>query len=109
NARLDDGAGGALAVGELHPITRNRSSIALKYNYFWQPLKLAFSNNARFYFDSWGVNSGTFEERITRKFGSLFDIALNFRYYNQTKAFFYEDKYQNLGEYYSGNKTLSNF
>ncbi|HEX4926341.1 MAG TPA: DUF3570 domain-containing protein [Bdellovibrionales bacterium] len=105
-------AGGSGCVSpndENHPLTRNRHSLAAKYNFFYSPMKLAFANTFRLYFDSWAVASGTIEERITRKLGSAFDIALNLRYYYQKEASFYQDKYDDLGPFHTGNKTLSNY
>ncbi len=60
-ARLLRADGTLSAVPENHPRTRNRNTIAIKYNYFLKPLGLATSSSVRFYTDSWKVMSWTLE------------------------------------------------
>ncbi len=108
-ARLLEGSGAVTPIDENHPLTRNRHSVAGKYNFFYTPMKLAFANTVRFYYDSWSVISGTLEERVTKKLGSAFDVAVNLRYYYQLSANFYEDKYSTLGPFHTGNKSLATY
>ncbi|MEQ1875910.1 MAG: DUF3570 domain-containing protein [Bdellovibrionia bacterium] len=108
-ARLLESNGGVTPIDENHPLTRNRHSAALKYNFFYTPLGIAFANTFRLYFDSWAVVTGTLEERVTRRLGKAFDIALNLRYYYQKEANFYEDKYSTLGPFHTGNKSLASY
>ncbi len=98
------------SLPENHPRTRNRNALALKYNYFLQPMKMTLASTYRFYFDSWEVQSHTLEERITREFGKRWSASLLLRYYQQKKASFYEDYYStNPGPFYTGNTTLSTY
>jgi hypothetical protein len=104
-----DGSGALVPIPENHPTARNRNALTFKYNFYSNWLDVSFANVLRAYLDNWGVSSGTFEERVTKKFGAVFDLALTLRYYQQQKAFFYEDKYETLGLFFSGNKTLATY
>lgn len=107
-ARIQQASGTIIGVPENHPKTRNRNSVAIKFNYFFKPLELAFSTSFRAYLDSWGVTSGTLEERITKDLSSWLSLALSLRYYNQMQASFYKDIYEaEPGPFYTGNKTLA--
>lgn len=108
-ARLQEASGGVAPIDENHPLTRNRHTLTAKYNYFFAPVRIALANTFRLYFDSWAVLSGTVEERVTRKLGKAFDIALNLRYYYQKEASFYQDKYTELGPFHTGNKSLASY
>jgi len=109
-ARLhnQNSSGTVIGVPENHPLTRNRYAMTFKYNYFFTHLKLSTSSSLRLYNDNWGVKSGTLEERVSRKFTPKFELTLQGRYYKQTKADFYEDIYDSLGPFFTGNKTLAN-
>lgn len=97
-------------AAENHPRTRNRHAIGVKYNYFHSPWKLSFATSYRLYQDSWDVLSHTLEERVTKEFGTRFEIAVSLRYYMQSKAKFYSDYYYgNPGVFFTGNNTLSTY
>jgi hypothetical protein len=104
-----DGTGTVVGLPENHPLTRNRLSMALKYNLFLDFIKTSTATSLRAYADSWGVQSATLEERFSRELGSKIELAFNLRYYKQRQASFYKDIYTDLGPYFTGNKTLSNF
>jgi hypothetical protein len=107
-ARLRQSSGTIVGVPENHPRTRNRNSFAIKYNYFVKDIDLSFASTVRFYYDSWGVTSGTLEERVTKNFSKTLSLALSLRYYSQLQASFYKDIYSSdPGPFYTGNKTLS--
>ena len=108
-ARQKNADGTLRLLPENHPLTRNRNSIALKYNQYLDGPAISLASTLRTYFDSWGVLSGTLEERVGRRFGDRFDLALNLRFYYQKEASFYQDKYDDLGAFYTGNKTLANY
>jgi hypothetical protein len=108
-ARQETSPGVISVVDENHPLTRNRHTLTMKYNYFYSPYKTSLANTFRLYFDSWAVLSGTIEERATRKFNDRFELSMNFRYYYQKEANFYKDTYSDLGPFHSGNKTLANY
>ncbi len=108
-AKIRDGTT-ITSLPENHPRTRNRNAFAVKYNYFYQPMKITFASIYRFYVDSWEVQSHTLEERITRELGKRWSVSLLLRYYQQKKASFYEDYYTTTpGPFYTGNTTLSTY
>ncbi len=110
-ARLLQDNGTVIGLPENTPLSRGRNSLALKYNYYLKGVGISFANTLRGYTDSWGVTSQTYEGRLSKGFGNSFSLTLNFRYYNQTAAGFYQDKYNlsSMGPYYTGNKTLSQY
>lgn len=107
-ARLQQGDS-IIGFPESHPGTRNRNALAFRYNYHLEKFKLSTSTVYRFYTDSWGVSSNTIEERLSRPVHKKWDLTLNLRYYMQKKAEFYEDVYDELGPFYTGNNTLGTF
>lgn len=108
--KLEDGAT-ITTKEEVHPRTRNRNALAVKYNYFVQPLLMSWATTYRFYTDSWEVMSHTIEERFSREFGKYFSAALILRYYQQKKASFFQDYYSSAdpGPFHTGNKTLGTY
>lgn len=104
-------AGGTIsALNENHPRTRNRHAVGFKYNYYVNPLKMAFATSYRIYQDSWGVLSHTFEERVTLELSRKFETSFSARFYTQDKATFYQDYYtDNPGVFFSGNNTLATY
>jgi hypothetical protein len=103
-----DGSGTVVTLPENMPLTRNRTTLTAKYNYFFSDWKMTTSTSGRMYFDSWGLKSSTLEGRLGKEFGDKFELAFNARYYVQTQASFYQDIYTEIGPFYTGNKTLSN-
>ena len=110
-AKFEDTSSGVISSrDENHPHTRNRNAFALKYNYFKESWQTALATTARFYIDSWGVNSYTIEERATKEFSKRFQLSVSVRYYTQGKATFFQDYYDDPGAlFYTGNNTLSTY
>ncbi|MCM2281404.1 MAG: DUF3570 domain-containing protein [Bdellovibrionaceae bacterium] len=111
-AKVKDATGAIQpSLPENHPRTRNRNALAVKYNYFSQPLDISFATTYRFYFDSWEVRSHTLEERISKEFGKRWSLSLILRYYMQSKASFFQDYYEdgNVPPFRTGNTTLSTY
>lgn len=109
-ARFRQPDGSVIPVAENHPRNRGRNAVTAKYNHYVAELIMATSTSLRFYFDTWGVRSWTLEERLTREFGKKFSLGLNFRYYRQAAASFYQDFYAaNADGYFTGNKTLAEY
>ncbi len=106
-----DNAGNATTQPENHPLTRNRNAFAIKYNWYSESLRTAFSTTERLYYDSWGVFSNTLEEKINHDFGKHFNAAFVFRIYEQLQASFYHPYYDSAspGPFWTGNKTLASF
>ena len=106
-AKVNNG-GNLTAIAENHPKTRNRNAIAVKYNRFLPKWKSSSATTYRYYFDSWGVQSHTIEERLTREVQKNLQVSLTVRYYTQVAARFYQDYYgATPGAFYTGNNTLA--
>lgn len=99
------------SLAENHPRTRNRNALAVKYNFFSQPLNTSFATTYRFYIDSWAVRSHTLEERISKELRKRWSLSLIFRYYTQSKASFYQDYYVegDIPPFRTGNTTLATY
>lgn len=110
-ARVQQSDGSVVGLVENHPDIRQRSSLAFKYNKYLRGIGASLANSVRAYLDTWGVTSGTYEGRLSKEFGKNWSWAFNARFYYQTAASFYEDKYTaaTLKGFYTGNKTLSNY
>ncbi len=106
-----DSSGNATTRTENHPETRNRNALAVKYNWFSESTRIAFSTTDRVYYDSWGVFSNTLEEKFNRDFGRHFNAALIFRFYQQQQAKFYKPYYDSADSnvFWTGNKTLATY
>ncbi len=109
-ARQETGTSGVYrGLQENLPRTRNRYAYTVKYNYFLKGLKAAWAQSLRIYHDSWGLLSGTLEERLTKQWGKLI-LATSLRYSHQEGASFYKDIYPtDIGPFYTGNKSLSTY
>jgi len=110
-ARLFQPDGTVIGIAENSPDTRNRQSLAFKYNYYSRRLVSSFATSIRGYLDNWDVSSGTFEERWSKDYNKKISMSVNARAYYQSEANFYKDKYDpnNLPVFFTGNKTLSNY
>ena len=106
-----DSSGNATTQPENHPETRNRNAMAVKYNWFSESMRTAFSTTDRVYYDSWGVLSNTIEEKINHDFGKHFNMAFVLRWYTQQQASFYQPYYNSSspGVFWTGNKTLASY
>jgi hypothetical protein len=110
-ARVLQSDGSVVGLTENSPEIRQRNSVAFKYNYYFRSLGASLANSIRAYVDTWDVYSGTYEARLSKDYGKAWSMALNLRFYYQTAASFYQDKYTNetLKGFHTGNKTLSNY
>lgn len=110
-ARVTSSDGGVLGMPENHPLSRDRHALAFRYNRYLSSIKSSSATTLRLYMDNWGVKSGTIEERLSRDFSRELAVSLTLRYYYQTNADFYKDKYDptDMGVFFTGNKTLAQF
>ena len=106
-----DASNHATPQPENHPQTRNRNAFAIKYNWFSESLRTAFSSTDRVYYDSWGVFSNTIEEKLNFDLFRKLNTALVLRYYHQEQANFYKPYYDaaDPGPFWTGNKTLASY
>ncbi len=86
-------------VDELHPDFRARNAITGKISQYLPGIKASLIGSYRYYFDSWKVKSSTIEVRFNKYIVDDFIFGVDYRYYAQTQAYFYEPKY--LGRSYA--------
>jgi hypothetical protein len=84
----DDGLG-----AERHPTQRRRTAVAGSVRYFFARTKTTAIAAYRYYHDNWQVSAHTPELRLIQQVGSTADAALGYRYYTQTRAYFFRDRY----------------
>lgn len=92
------------------PNIRNKHAFAIRTA--WYPFNsLIVRNFARYYFDSFGVNSYTAEMEIPVKLNRFFSIYPFYRYYSQTASIYFQPfNTHTLGaEYYTSDYDLSEF
>ncbi|MDL1892944.1 DUF3570 domain-containing protein [Sphingobacteriales bacterium CHB3] len=91
--RVLDGTGASITVDELHPNSRTRHAAAMKLSQFIAPIKASVIGSYRYYFDSWKVKSHTGEVKFNKYILNDLVFGVDFRYYTQTAAYFYKDRY----------------
>lgn len=75
---------------ELYPRTRNSDALAIRYNHYL-PYRASIRGEFRIFSDSWGIQSNTFRLDYIHPIQQDLTLHLNFRYYDQTAADFYND------------------
>jgi hypothetical protein len=80
-------------VAEKHPDERLRQAIAISARYYVPSTRTTLIGAYRYYHDDWKVDAHTPELRVVQQAGDDVDFAVRYRYYTQTKAYFYEDHY----------------
>jgi hypothetical protein len=91
--KVFDTNGASTAVDELHPDSRTRHAAATKLSQFIPPIKASVIGSYRFYFDSWKVKSHTAELKLNKYILNDVVFGVDYRYYTQSGANFYQDKY----------------
>lgn len=84
---------GLILAPERHPNERLRQAFGVTARYFVRDTKTTLIGAYRYYRDDWKVRAHTPEVRIIQDVGYTIDAAIRYRYYRQTKAFFYEPRY----------------
>lgn len=105
-----------LKAEEHHPEVRARQAVALRFNWYLRPIKLAVRVTGRVYHDTWDITSGTGELEAERYLFEGFRVAARARFYKQTGAIFWSDDYTGgdapagpKGQYFTGDRELSPF
>ncbi|HVJ89866.1 MAG TPA: DUF3570 domain-containing protein, partial [Labilithrix sp.] len=105
-----------LKAQEHHPDVRVRQALALRFNWYLRPLKVALRVSGRVYRDTWDITSGTGELELERYFAEGLRLAARGRFYKQTGALFWSDDYTGgdaplgpKGQYFTGDRELSPF
>lgn len=78
---------------ENHPDNRVRQSATGRISQYVEPVKASLIGSYRYYFDDWDVSSHTAEVRFNKYVFEDLIFGFNYRYYMQTGAEFYEDRY----------------
>ncbi len=100
----------AQILAERHPDSRLRQAFGGTVRYYVSPSETTFIGAYRYYRDDWHVRAHTPEIRIIQQVGPFADAGFRFRYYTQTKAYFYEDRYlDDSSQYISDDPKLSKF
>ncbi|MBK8589396.1 MAG: DUF3570 domain-containing protein [Sandaracinaceae bacterium] len=79
------------AVGEQHPGTRIRHTLTGRLKAHVQRTRTTFQLRYRAYLDSWDIGAINPEVRVYQQLARNLDLRLRYRYYKQTRSFFYED------------------
>lgn len=91
--RVYDANGASSTVDELHPVSRTRHAVATKISQFIPQVKASVIASYRYYFDSWKVTSHTGEVKFNKYILTHFIFGVDYRYYTQSDANFYQDRY----------------
>ena len=88
---LDPGADAGYSFKlEVYPETRTTNAASIGLRYFLD-YRAALYGSYRYFTDSWGIKSDTFEIGYVHPFGEKWTFETNLRYYSQTQATFYSD------------------
>ena len=105
-----------LKAQEHHPEVRLRQALALRFNWYLRPIKVAFRATGRVYRDTWDVTSGTGELEAERYLVEGLRMTARGRFYRQSGALFWSDDYTGgdaplgpKGQYFTGDRELSPF
>lgn len=108
---------GTVEAQESHPLLRQRVAISGRMLFAIKRIRGALGAMARFYWDTWGIKSGTGEITYDQWLGSSLLLKLRARFYQQSRAVFYRDAGEDLsyeavgpaGQYFSGDREMSPF
>ena len=95
-------------VPEVYPETRTSEAYSFRsLTYFDWRGSLRF--DYRFYTDTWGIESNTFEVGVSKYLGEKNIIEFGVRFYSQNKASFFSDNFSAEMVYMARDKELSTF
>ncbi|HSD90194.1 MAG TPA: DUF3570 domain-containing protein [Kofleriaceae bacterium] len=84
---------GIVLANERDPDERLRQAFGATLRYYVRPTKTTLIGAYRYYRDDWKVRAQTPEIRIVQQAGDSIEAAVRYRYYRQTAAFFYKNRY----------------
>ena len=84
---------GAGFFPENHPETRQRHTLMGHLAHFVRPTRTGLHLFYRAYVDDWGVGAVTPEARIYQEISRFAQARVRYRYYRQTRSFFYQGQY----------------
>jgi hypothetical protein len=91
--RVIDGTGASVIVDELHPRRRWRHAGTARLTQFLPALQASLVGSYRYYGDTWDVRSHTVEMKLNKYIFKDLVFGATYRYYSQTGASFYSDRY----------------
>lgn len=91
--RVYDGQGASTLTDELHPDYRTRHAGTARLTQYIAPIGASVIGSYRYYFDTWDVSSHTGELKFNKYVFKDLILTLDYRYYNQSGASFYLDRY----------------
>jgi hypothetical protein len=83
---------------ENHPDKRLRQSGTARISQYIEPFKASLIGSYRYYFDDWDINSHTTEFRFNKYVFDDLILGFNYRYYTQSGAEFYMERYEQSAE-----------
>ncbi len=95
---------------EVYPNTRTSNASAIRAKYYL-PFRAALHGGFRYFTDSWGIESQTFELGYTWPYREDLILEFTYRLYDQTKADFYSDlfPFENAQNFLARDKEMSTF
>jgi hypothetical protein len=104
----DSNARGYEYQPERYPRTRTGNALALRARYFL-PYRAALQGDYRWYNDTWGITSNTFELAYTHPIRDRLIFDVHLRYYMQNAADFYSDlfEYRDFQNFLARDKELA--
>ncbi|MBP9085726.1 MAG: DUF3570 domain-containing protein [Kofleriaceae bacterium] len=80
-------------IAERHPNERLRQAYAVTGRYFVATTATTVIGVYRYYRDDWEIRAHTPEVRVVQEVGDTVEAAIRFRYHRQSRAYFYQDRY----------------
>jgi uncharacterized protein DUF3570 len=108
---------GTVEAQESEPLLRQRVAVQARFRIALPRARAALGVLGRFYWDTWGIKSGTAEVSFDEWAHPQFLIRIRGRFYQQSRALFYRDAGETLsyeavgpvGQYFTGDRELSPF
>jgi hypothetical protein len=108
---------GTVDAQESEPLLRQRVAVQARLRIALKKLKAAVGGEARFYWDTWNIKSGTVEASWDQYIVPQFLFRVRGRFYQQSRALFYRDAGEPLsyeavgpvGQYFTGDREMSPF
>ena len=106
--KVIDSAGATVVVDELHPSKRVRHAGTVRLSQFIPSIRASIIGSYRYYGDTWSVHSSTGELKLNKYIFSDLIFGADYRYYVQTGANFFSDRYMGSG-YTAGNYRTADY
>ena len=99
---------GSFSGPEIYPRTRTSTAYAVRLKRRQSSGSVA-SVGYRYFDDSWDIQAHTFELGYTKQLSEKLVMDINYRYYDQEKASFFNSNFNGLFEYMASDKELSTY